>query len=432
MVELLGYPRDELVGKELWEIGLLQDERGQPGGVPRVAGDGLHPLRRPAAPGRKTGRAARSSSSATSTRRTATEVIQCNIRDITDRKRLEEAANRHAEELVEADRRKDEFLAMLGHELRNPLAPIRNALQLVRLGRLETRPEVRDAHDIIERQVENLVRLVDDLLDVGRITSGKIQLQKERIDLAAVVARAVEGARPLIDARRHTLEVNLPEVPVPVEADPVRLAQVLWNLLNNAAKYTPDGGRITLTVERGDEAVVRVRDTGMGIAPEMLPRVFDLFTQVERTLDRAEGGLGIGLTLVRRLTEMHGGTVAAPSEGQGQGSEFVVRLPVLPDEAPAAGPGKPAAEERRVAPASGRRILVVDDNRDSAESLAMLLRLFGNDVRTAQDGRLALEVAAAYRPDVVLLDIGLPGLDGLEVCRRLRRGREKPSRSSWP
>ena len=342
------------------------------------------------------------------------------LRDVTERKRLEEEAQRHDKELVEADRRKDEFLAMLGHELRNPLAPIRNALQLVRLSHQEPRQEVRQAYDIIERQVENMVRLVDDLLDVGRITSGKIQLQMERIDLAIIVARAIEGARPLIDARRHTLEVNLPEAPVPVEADPVRLAQVLWNLLNNAAKYTPDGGRITLEVERGEEAVVRIRDTGMGIAPEMLPRVFDLFTQMERTLDRAEGGLGLGLTLVRRLTEMHGGTVAATSAGEGQGSEFVVRLPVLPDVAPTVRPAKPALAERRVAPVSGRRILVVDDNRDSAESLAMLLRLFGNDVRTVQDGRLAVEMAAAYRPDVVLLDIGLPGLDGLEVCRRLR------------
>jgi CheY-like chemotaxis protein len=205
-----------------------------------------------------------------------------------------------------------------------------------------------------------------------------------------------------------------------VEADPVRLAQVLWNLLNNAAKYTPDGGRIILKVERTNEAVVRIRDSGMGIAPEMLPRVFDLFTQMERTLARAEGGLGLGLTLVRRLTAMHGGTVEVTSAGPGQGSEFVVRLPLLPDEAPAAQFVKPDSVARRVAPASGRRILVVDDNRDSAESLAMLLRLFGNDVRTVSNGILALEVAALHKPNVVLLDIGLPGLDGLEVCRRLR------------
>jgi CheY-like chemotaxis protein len=287
-------------------------------------------------------------------------------------------------------------------------------------GALRNLWEVSQAYDIIERQVGNMVRLVDDLLDVARITSGKIQLQKERIDLAAVAVRAIEGARPLIEARRHTLEVSPPEAPVPVEADPVRLAQVLWNLLNNAAKYTPDGGRITLKVERGDEAVVRIQDTGVGIAPEMLPRVFDLFTQMERTLARAEGGLGVGLTLVRRLAEMHGGTVGAMSAGQGQGSEFVVRLPMLPGEASAARLAKPAQVERRVAPASGRRILVVDDNKDSAETLGRLLRLFGNDVRTGHDGRLALEVAAVFRPDVVILDVGLPGMDGLEVCRRLR------------
>ena len=353
--------------------------------------------------------------------RTATAIVRRPRPDITERKQAEE-------QLKHADHQKDEFLAMLGHELRNPLAPIRNALQLVRLSDREARQEVRQAYDIIERQVENMVRLVDDLLDVARITSGKIQLRTERIDLSAVVVRAVEGARPLIDAKRHTLEVILPKAPMPVDADPVRLAQVLWNLLNNAAKYTPDRGRIILKLERENEAVVRIRDTGMGIAPEMLPRVFDLFTQMERTLARAEGGLGLGLTLVRRLTEMHGGTVEVTSAGQGQGSEFIVRLPLLSDEASEARPVKSAEAPHRVKPASGRRILVVDDNRDSAESLAMLLRLFGNDVRTVQDGNLALEVAAAYNPDVVLLDIGLPGLDGLEVCRRLR-SRTKDSRT---
>jgi PAS domain S-box-containing protein len=335
-------------------------------------------------------------------------------RDITERKRREQ-------ELRDADRRKNEFLAVLAHELRNPLAPIRNALQLVRMASPKPPKEVGHGYDIIERQVEHLVRLVDDLLDLSRIGSGKIQLQKERVDLAAVVSRAVEGARPLIEARRHALEVALPEDALPVEADPVRLAQVLWNLLNNAAKYTPEGGRIWLTAakEQG-RAVVRVRDTGLGIPAEMLPRIFDLFTQMERTLARAEGGLGIGLTLVRRLTEMHGGTVEVSSAGPGQGSEFVVRLPAA-DEVTDATPTAPPGSGERAGPASGRRILLVDDNRDSAESLAMLLRLFGNDVRTAHDGRLALDVAAAYRPDVVLLDIGLPGLDGLEVCRRLRR-----------
>jgi signal transduction histidine kinase/ActR/RegA family two-component response regulator len=343
-----------------------------------------------------------------------------------ERKRLEGELLARVEQLADTDKRKDEFLAMLAHELRNPLAPIRNAMHLVRLRGRERRQVVHEAYDIIERQIEHLVRLVDDLLDVSRITRGKIQLQTERIDLATVVARAIEGSRPLIDARQHTLEVVLPAAPVPVEGDPLRLAQVLWNLLNNAAKYTPEGGRIVLTVEReprrggGDEAVVRIRDTGVGIPAEMLPKVFDLFTQMERTLERSEGGLGIGLTLVRRLTELHGGTVQAFSKGTGQGSEFVVRLPALPPGPLADRPEKPARAIGRRAPASGRRILVVDDNRDSAESLAMLLRLFGNDVRTVHDGQLAVEIAAAYGPDVVLLDIGLPGMDGLEVCRHLR------------
>jgi PAS domain S-box-containing protein len=321
------------------------------------------------------------------------------------------------QELRDTDRRKDEFLAMLGHELRNPLAPLRNALHLVRLRGPDRRQVVRDACELMERQVEHLVRLVDDLLDVSRITRGKIKLRKERVDLAAVVQRAVEGSRPLIDSRRHAFQVSLAKGPLPVEADPVRLAQVFLNLLNNAAKYTPDGGTITLRVEReGGRAAVRVRDTGTGIPPEMLPHVFELFTQVDRTLDRAEGGLGIGLTLVRHLTEMHFGTVEVTSGGPGRGTEFVVRLPLLTDEAPAAEAARPAPE----AAPRRRHILVVDDNRDAAESLALLLRLFGNEVRTAYDGRIALDAAQSHRPDVVLLDIGLPGLDGLEVCRRLR------------
>jgi PAS domain S-box-containing protein len=333
--------------------------------------------------------------------------------DIDDTKCAEEA-------LKEADRRKDEFLAMLAHELRNPLAPIRNALHVVQMRGQERRQAVRQAWEMIERQVENLVRLVDDLLDVSRIGRGKISLQKEPVDVATLVARAVEGSRPLIEARRHDLKVALPDEPMRVEADPTRMAQVLWNLLNNAAKYTPEGGRIWLTAAKeGGEAVIRVRDTGMGIPPELLPKMFDLFTQAERTLDRAEGGLGIGLTLVRRLTEMHNGVVEAFSAGPGEGSEFVVRLPLLPDVSPAATAHEPDGGKRAKA-AVTHRILVVDDNRDSADSLAMLLRLVGHDVRTAHDGRQALVVAATYRPDLVLLDIGLPGMDGFTVARHLR------------
>jgi signal transduction histidine kinase/ActR/RegA family two-component response regulator len=329
-----------------------------------------------------------------------------------ERKRAEEA-------LREADRRKDEFLAMLAHELRNPLAPISNALHVVRLRGDDRDDGVREAWEIMERQVEHMVRLVDDLLDVGRITRGKITLQKQPVDVATVVSRAVEGSRPLIDARRHRLEVVLPAGPLRVEGDPTRLAQVVWNLLNNSAKYTPEGGRITLAAERGrGEVALRVRDTGMGIPAEALPTIFDLFTQAERTLDRAEGGLGIGLTLVRRLTELHGGAVEAHSEGPGRGSEFVVRLPLLPEEAPAAAAAP--RDGRRDRPPPRRRVLVVDDNTDSAASLTMLLRLIGHEAHAAHDGRAALGAVEAYRPELVLLDIGLPVLDGYEVARNIR------------
>jgi two-component system CheB/CheR fusion protein len=333
---------------------------------------------------------------------------------------LEERVKEQTEELEQASRRKDEFLAMLAHELRNPLAPIRNALHVVQMRGQERRQAVRQAWEMIERQVEVLVRLVDDLLDVSRISRGKINLQKQPVDVATLVARAVEGSRPLIEARRHDLKVALPDESIWVEADPIRMAQVLWNLLNNAAKYTPEGGRIWLTAAKeGSEAVLRVRDTGMGIPPEMLPKMFDLFTQAERTLDRAEGGLGIGLTLVRRLTEMHNGVVEAFSAGPGEGSEFVVRLPLLPDVSPAAAAHEPDSGKRAKA-AVTHRILVVDDNRDSANSLAMLLRLVGHDVHTTHDGRQAIVAAATYRPDLVLLDIGLPGMDGFTVARHLR------------
>ncbi len=331
---------------------------------------------------------------------------------------LEEKVRERTLALEDANRRKDEFLAMLAHELRNPLAPIRNALHIIGMRGPERRQSVRQAWEIVDRQVDHMVRLVDDLLDVSRITRGKINLQKQPLDVSAIVSRAVEGSRPLIDSRGHTLEIHLPDDAGRVEGDPVRLAQVLWNLLNNAAKYTPEGGHIRLTVEKGEgEVVLRVRDTGMGIPADVLPAIFDLFTQAERTLERAEGGLGIGLTLVRQLTEMHDGTVEATSAGPGQGSEFVVRLPLLMD-APLADGTVGAADDG--GSSRRRRILVVDDNRDSAESLATLLRLVGNEVKTAHDGRQALETAAAYRPDMVLLDIGLPVLNGYEVARRLR------------
>jgi signal transduction histidine kinase/DNA-binding response OmpR family regulator len=321
-------------------------------------------------------------------------------------------------DIQQADRHKNEFLSMLAHELRNPLAPIRNAVQILRL-RGSTDAELEQVRDLIDRQVQQLIRLVDDLLDISRITRGKIRLQTEAIDLAVVVARAVETNRPLIDGRRHELTVTLPAEPVRVEGDPVRLAQVLGNLLNNAAKYTEEGGSIWLTVERaGDEAMLRVRDTGVGIPEEMLGSVFDLFTQVDRTLDRSQGGLGIGLTLVRRLVEMHSGRVQVFSAGPGRGSEFVVRLPALVGgrRPPPTGNGVVSSLAR-----SGRaRVLVVDDNRDAADSLALLLRLAGHEVCVAHDGPTAVALAADFGPQLVLLDIGLPGMDGYAVARRLR------------
>jgi signal transduction histidine kinase/DNA-binding response OmpR family regulator len=320
-------------------------------------------------------------------------------------------------DVQQADRHKNEFLSMLAHELRNPLAPIRNAVQILRLRGTDD-PELRVVRDMIDRQVHQLIRLVDDLLDMSRITRGKIRLQTEVVDLASVVARAVETTRPLIETRQHELTVSLPPEPVCVRGDPVRLAQVLGNLLSNAAKYTEEGGRISLTVtHEGAEAIVAVRDSGVGIPPDMLASVFELFTQVDRSLDRAQGGLGIGLTLVRRLVEMHGGRVEARSDGPGQGSEFLVRLPALTTAKP------PEYSSKGVAiPAIGlrRRVLVVDDNTDGAESLALLLQLAGHEVRIAHNGPQALDSVESFAPQLVLLDIGLPGMDGYEVARRLR------------
>jgi signal transduction histidine kinase/DNA-binding response OmpR family regulator len=316
--------------------------------------------------------------------------------------------------IQENDHRKNEFLAMLSHELRNPLAPVRNALQVLGLIGID-HPRFRWAQGVIHRQVDHLVRLVDDLLDVSRITRGKIRLQVGPLAVADVVASAVETSRPLIEDHHHNLTVAMPEEPVFLQGDPARLAQVLSNLLNNAAKYTPDGGHIFLTVEHGEgEVAFRVRDDGAGIPRHMLTRVFDLFTQVDCTLDRSQGGLGIGLTLVKSLVELHGGSVSAISAGPGQGSEFTVRLPVLTGELQS----RPRTANGEVGPA--RRILVVDDNMDAAESLALYLQLTGHEVLVTHDGPTALSAVGEFHPEVVLVDIGLPGMDGYEVGRRLR------------
>jgi PAS domain S-box-containing protein len=338
-------------------------------------------------------------------------------RDITDRKRLERELRRRLDELAEADRRKDQFLAMLAHELRNPLAAISSAVQLTML--IGMQDPIHRSMDVINRQLKHLSRLIDDLCDVSRITRGKIQLRKERLDVATVLRSAIESVRPLIETRRHNLTMAIAAQPLLADADSVRLEQIITNLLTNAAKYTDSGGQIGLSAERdGEEIAIKVRDTGMGIPSEQLPRLFDLFAQGDRSLARSEGGLGIGLTLVRSLVEMHGGSVTAMSAGPGMGSEFVVRLPApLTLSAPREQP-KAQVEP---GPRRGSRVLVVDDNVELAQGLASLLKMLNHEVWTAYDGPTGLEAARGHRPEVVLLDIGLPGLDGYQVAEQLRQ-----------
>jgi PAS domain S-box-containing protein len=322
-------------------------------------------------------------------------------------------------ELREADRRKDEFLATLAHELRNPLAPVRNAVQVLRM-KGPDEPDLRWGRDVIERQVDHLTRLIDDLLDVSRITRNKLELRKQRVELTEIISGAVESSRPLVEECGQTLTVTLPSEAVYINGDLIRLSQVFLNLLNNAAKYTERGGQIRLTAERhGGDVVVKVTDTGVGIPADKLPRLFEMFFQVDRSLEKSQGGLGIGLSLARRLVELHGGMVEVRSEGFGKGSEFIVSLPVLVENVIPLSSHEPSANESAQA-TPARRILVVDDNRDSADSLALLLRLMGNEVLTAYDGLAALEVAERLRPDVVLLDIGMPRLNGYDTCHRIR------------
>lgn len=330
---------------------------------------------------------------------------------------VEDDLRAQAAALREEHRGKDEFLAMLAHELRNPLSPIRNAAHLIRLKAEEMdEPAIQAACGVIERQVEALSRMVDDLLDVARVSRGTIELRPETIDIGVAIGQAVEVARPLIEAKGHRLDVQLPPEPIHVKGDLTRLTQVFANLLTNAAKFTQEGGRIAISAAREDTAVVRVSDTGVGISPGLLPQVFDLFAQGDRSLDRSQGGLGIGLTLAKRLVELQGGSVTAHSEGENQGSELTVRLPV--SEAPERG--SEAAPEPDVEPGERARILVVDDNRDAAESLAALLDLLGHETRIAYDGPTALQIARELQPTLVLLDIGLPEMNGYEVARALR------------
>jgi len=334
--------------------------------------------------------------------------------DVTERKRLADDLKRLALDLSETDRRKNEFLATLAHELRNPLAPMSNMLEVVK--RAKGDPQILErAHGTFERQLDQMVRLVDDLLDLSRITHDRLELRRSDVELSSVIQQAVEVARPLIDAAGHHLTINLPEEPIYLNADRARLAQLFGNLLNNSCKYTKAHGHISLNAKRlDDEVLVTVKDDGTGIPQDKLDTIFDMFMQVDRTSERAQAGLGIGLTLVKRLTEMHGGSIEAKSKGEGQGSEFIVRLPIV---------NRPlsvveSAASRDVS--AKRRILIVDDNRDSAASLSMLLELTGNEIYTAHDGVEAMAAIEKHRPEVVLLDIGLPKLDGHEVCRRVR------------
>ena len=329
------------------------------------------------------------------------------------RQRREIAAQRDA--LKDADRRKDEFLATLAHELRNPLAPLRHGLDLLR--RAPESAEAPEIREMMDRQLVHLVRLIDDLLDVSRVSQGKIELRRRVVAAAEIVEAALEASRPLIESSGHALDLDLPEAPIWLDADPTRLEQVVGNLLNNAAKYTPRGGRIRVSLgQEGGEAVMAVADTGLGIPAEMQTRVFDLFAQVSHHLDRSRGGLGIGLALVKQLVVMHGGSVSAGSAGAGQGSVFTVRLPVTKAAAPEAAPPPAAPVESRPL-----KVLVVDDNEAVAQTVGWMLEAIGHDYRLVHDGRDALAAAREFRPDAILLDIGLPGMDGYEVCRALRR-----------
>ena len=417
LCELLGYSRAELLGKELWEIGVFEDQAASRATFTHLQQTGYDrhedlPL--------KTRDKGQVEVEFVSNVYLAgeTSVIQCNIRDITDRVRMQKEINRQAAKLADAYRRKDEFLAMISHELRNPLASILNAVYNLRLQGSENSLQL-EARGMIERQTAQLARIVDDLLEISRIATGRIHLRLDNVELNSIINRAVAASRPLIEARHHRVALSLCDTPIWLNADPVRLEQVLVNLLNNAAKYTGEGGQIWLTVRLLEgEVEIRVKDMGVGIEPTLLPRVFDLFTQAEKSLESAQGGLGIGLALVRSLVEMHRGRVVAESEGPGKGSEFIVRLPAMTAPTDTEDPAPPGILEQAQL---GSRVLVVDDNKDLADSVVTLLRMAGYEVRAAYTGPTGLALARTYRPHVVLLDIGLPDMDGFEVARRIRQ-----------
>jgi PAS domain S-box-containing protein len=414
MAQLLGYSPEAFKGKELWQIGLLRDADSSRAMVRELQQKGY--VRYENLPLETTaGRKVEVEVVANVYQEDHQPVIQCNIRDITARSQLENKTKEQAKALADLSRRKDEFLAMLSHELRNPLAPILNAVQLLRLQR-DRSPLQMEAHGMIDRQVAQLARLVDDLLEVSRISTGRIHLQEERLDLRGIVQRAMEATQSQAGQKGQSVAKALPAEPLWVYGDPVRLEQVVVNLLNNASKYTDRGGHIWVGLKQeGDEAVLRVRDTGVGIAPEMLTRIFDLFAQADKSLDRSQGGLGIGLALVQSLATMHRGRVEARST-PGQGSEFIVWLPVL--MSPHVPTSVPAADVP--APARALQVLVVDDNEDAAKAMAMLLRAFGHEARLAHDGVSAMQAALEYVPEVVLLDIGLPIVSGYAVAKWIR------------
>ncbi len=412
--ELLGYDTQQLCEKELWEIGMFADELANRDAIRELQEKRylrVEHMQLKSSRGEPVDVEVIANAYVEGT----VHVIQCNIRDITERRRLEQKTQEQAKALADLDRRKDEFLAMLSHELRTPLAAISNAVHFLNLASnsVEAREQARG---IIERKVAHLKHLVDDLLEVSRITTGRVQLRKEDVLVSSIVARAVETVRPLIEQRQHVLTLSAPSRPVWLNADAARLEQVVVNLLTNAAKYSDEHGHIWLTVEQeAGTVLVSVRDRGVGIAPELLPHIFELFTQAEPSLDRSGGGLGVGLCLVQRLVELHGGTVEASSQ-VGVGSEFVVRLPASVTGTSHALPADAAKQT-----VGSCRVLIVDDDEDTAESLAMLLQATGHEVRVAHDGPAALAAAMEYRPEVMLLDIGLPMLNGFEVAERVRK-----------
>jgi PAS domain S-box-containing protein len=419
MTQLLGYSHDEFLGMELWEIGLFNDKAASQSAYQELQKTGF--IRYDHLPlETRSGNKVEVEFVSNVYAENRQQVVQCNIRDISERRTVELQMHEHAAALADLDHRKDEFLAMLSHELRNPLAPILNAVQLLPLRKKGGSVQQQKARAIIERQVGRLTHLVDDLLDVSRTITDRIQLRKEKTAIGEIVERAVETVRPLIDERNHELTVMLPANPLWVHLDPVRMEQVVTNILTNAAKYTNKGGRIWLSVKReGDKAVLGVRDTGLGISPAFLPHIFDLFTQAERSSDRSQGGLGIGLALVKRLVEMHEGTIEVSSV-LGEGSEFVVKLAVHHPTARASRKQPPATKMAKPI-STGLRVLIVDDNADAATALELLLQQEGHQVQVAHTGPTGLAAALEFQPNVVLLDIGLPELDGWRVAKRIRQ-----------